>query len=157
VLSDLNLILKICIIEQNYSVHKYIIFSAFCGGEDDMEQLLSSAFLNFIFLCIGIALITALVRKVIEFFILDNPKMPGSKTSKFWTDLFLPAFPILFGLVFGLVAKMYPWPDGFSAESARMIFSLSAGGLSSTVFRVVKSFLKSKDPNASKEPSRDSL
>lgn len=123
-----------------------------------MEQLLSSAFMNFIFLSLALALMTAVLRKVIEFFVLDNPKMPGSKTSKFWTEVFLPTFPIFAGILFGLVAKMYPWPEGFDSGSARMVIGLAAGGLSSTMFRVIKSFLKSKIPSTDKkENNRDSL
>lgn len=102
--------------------------------------------LNFVFLCLGLYAVTFVLRKIVEYAVLDNPKMPGSKTSKFWTDVFLPIAPVVNGILFGAFAKMYPWPVGFSSFTARVIIGLAAGALSGTVYRVVQALIKAKVP-----------
>lgn len=99
---------------------------------------------QFILFCLGIAAITFVFKKGVEFFVLDNPKMPGTRTSKFWRDLILPIFPIVSGSLVGLFAPQYPFPEYLHATSGRVIFGLVAGMLSSTIYRMMTAFLKSK-------------
>jgi len=99
---------------------------------------------QFVLFCLGVAAITFVLRKLIEFFILDNPKMPGTRTSKFWTDLVLPTFPVLFGCLVGLLGKQYPYPETLNSTSGRVLFGMVAGLFSGLIYRVVKSFLSSK-------------
>ena len=42
---------------------------------------------QFMFLTLGIAAITFVLRKLIEYFILENPNLPGDKKSKICIDL----------------------------------------------------------------------
>lgn len=99
---------------------------------------------QFVLFCLGIAAVTFVVRKGIEFAVLDNPKMPGSKSSKFWTDFVLPVFPVVFGCVAGLLAKKYPYPETLTSTSAHIAFGLVAGLFSGLIYRVAKSFVASK-------------
>lgn len=105
------------------------------------QALLSWQFLLF---CLCIAAVTFVVRKIIEFFVLDNPKMPGTRTSKFWTDLVLPIFPVVFGCLIGFFATKYPFPQDLHSASGRISFGLVAGLFSGLIYRVAKSFLASK-------------
>ena len=98
---------------------------------------------NFIILSLAIAAAVFVVRKIIEFVILDNPNMPGNRSSKFWTQLFLPTLPIFVGLMLGFV-KSYPYPDGINSLSGRIAFGIVAGLLSTTVYRVLYGLLKDK-------------
>lgn len=99
---------------------------------------------QFILFCLGIAAITFVFKKGVEFFVLDNPKMPGTRTSKFWGEFILPIFPIVSGSLVGLFAPKYPFPEYLHATSGRVIFGLVAGMLSSTIYRMMNAFLKSK-------------
>lgn len=105
------------------------------------EALLSWQFALF---CLGIAAITFVLRKCIEFFVLDNPKMPGTRTSQFWRDFILPIFPIVFGGGAGGLIHKYPFPEHLHSISGRIIFGVVAGLFSSQVYRLMNSFLKSK-------------
>lgn len=110
-------------------------------NDNVFQALLSWQFALF---CLGIAGVTFVLRKLIEFFVLDNPKMPGTRTSKFWRDLILPIFPIVFGgMAAGFIHK-YPFPDNLHSLSGRVIFGLVAGLFSSQVYRMMNSFLKNK-------------
>ncbi len=106
-----------------------------------LEALLSWQFLLF---CLGIAAITFVIRKIVEFTILDNPKMPGSKFSKFWRELLLPVGPVFTGSIIAFFAKQYPYPQGISSASGRLLFGLVAGFLSGLVYRVITGMLRSK-------------
>lgn len=99
---------------------------------------------QFVLFCLGIAAVTFVLRKGIEFSVLDNPKMPGSRTSKFWTDLVLPVFPVVFGCLVGLLIKEYPYPEALNSAGGRMTFGLVAGLFSGLVYRVAKAFFASK-------------
>ena len=103
------------------------------------------AFLSwqFVFFCLACAAVTFVARKIVEF-VLDNPNVPASKSSKFWRDLFLPIFPIVFGPLGAWLAAGFPYPEGLATSSARVVFGLVAGFLSGFVYRIVKSFLASK-------------
>lgn len=107
------------------------------------QYLLSWQFWVF---CLGLAAITFVIRKAVEFFILDNPKMPGSRTSSLWRNLLLPIAPICNGVIIGFFAKQYPYPEGISSASGRVFFGLVAGLLSSTVYRLAWNLVKDKIP-----------
>lgn len=95
---------------------------------------------EFIFLSLGIWALTLVFRKITEF-VLDNPKVPASKTSKIWTDLILPLLPLIVGLVFGLFVAKYAYPENMNSVSSRIVFSVVAGMFSGLIFRIVKSLL----------------
>lgn len=106
-----------------------------------LQALLSWQFLLF---CLGIAAITFIMRKIFEFIVLDNPKMPGSKASRLWTDLLLPVGPVFTGAIIAFFAKHYPYPNGIVSASGRILFGLVAGFLSGLIYRVIKGMLKAK-------------
>lgn len=98
---------------------------------------------QFLFFCLAIAAFTFVTRKIVEF-ILDNPKVPASKTSKLWRDVVLPTLPVIAGCVSALFAKHYPYPDGLNSNSGRIAFGLVAGLFSGLVYRMVNSFITTK-------------
>lgn len=106
-----------------------------------LEALLSWQFLLF---CLGIAAITFVIRKIFEFAVLDNPKMPGNKASRLWTELLLPVGPVFTGAIIAFFAKQYPYPSGIVSASGRILFGLVAGLLSGLIYRVIRGMLKSK-------------
>jgi hypothetical protein len=97
---------------------------------------------QFLLFCLGIAAVTFVIRKVVEYFVLDNPKMPGSRTSKLWRELLLPIGPVCGGALLSLIAYKYPYPEGIHSVSGRVIFGLVAGLLSGLVYRVITGMLK---------------
>lgn len=105
-----------------------------------LQALLSWQFLLF---CLAIAALTFVVRKIVEF-ILDNPRVPASKTSKLWREVLLPILPVVGGGLSGGFATHYPYPDGLTSASGRVIFGLVAGLFSGLVYRMVNSFITSK-------------
>jgi len=114
-----------------------------------MDELLR-IFLSwqFIVLTLGIASITFVIRKIMEFFILNNPKMPGSKNSIFWRSLVLPVLPIIIGGIATFLSTGYPYPELLGAsEFGRVCFGLGAGALSTTLYRVILELLRSKVSN----------
>jgi len=96
---------------------------------------------QFLVLCIGIAAVTFVFRTIIEFVILDNPRMPGNRTSKFWRDVVLVILPILLGATFAIVDTSFPYPAVISESYSKFLFSSSAGLLSPTLYRVIKALL----------------
>jgi hypothetical protein len=101
---------------------------------------------QFILLCLAIAAITYVFRLTIEFFILDNPKMPGTRTSKFWRNLALPVSPVFFGVILCLLVKTGIYPEGIVTQAARVNIGLVAGLLSGLIYRVVVGMLAAKIP-----------
>lgn len=111
-----------------------------------MDELLK-IFLSwqFMIFCLGLAALGFVMRKIIEYAILDNPHVPGNKHSMIWRSLILPIAPVVSGALAGYFAKNYPYPDGLgSSEYGRISFGLVAGLLSGLVYRVVAELLKSK-------------
>lgn len=104
---------------------------------------------QFLLFCLGIAGVTFVVRKVVEYFVLDNPKMLGNSSSKLWRELLLPIGPVVGGALVGLVAAKYPYPEGINSVSGRVIFGLVAGLLSGLVYRVIAGMLKKTTEAAS--------
>jgi len=111
----------------------------------ELEQSLTALFsLQFISLCLAIAGINEILRRITEF-VLDNPKVPASKTSKIWTDLFLPISPLFTGVLITAFAKGLPYPEGWGEHrDSRIMIGFIAGLLSGLVYRVASSFLKEK-------------
>ncbi len=99
---------------------------------------------QFVLFCLGLAAVTFVLRKGIEFFVLENPKMPVTRTSKFWNDFVLPVFPVVFGSLVGWLAKQYPYPETLTSTSSHVVFGLVAGLFSGLIYRVAKSFLNAK-------------
>jgi hypothetical protein len=96
---------------------------------------------QFLVLCVGIAAITFVIRTLVEYFILNNPKMPGNSSSRFWRDVALVILPILLGIVFPLIGRDFPYPLAIVDSSSKFLFSSSAGLLSPTLYRVIKALL----------------
>ena len=111
-----------------------------------MDELLR-IFLSwqFIFFCLGLAGIGFVFRRLVEYFILDNPKIPASRQSTIWRAFILPVTPVILGGLAGYFAKNYPYPEGLAeSQYGRVSFGLVAGLLSGLVYRVIKELLRSK-------------
>lgn len=102
---------------------------------------------QFVLLCLGLSAITHVFRLIVQFFILDNPKIPANRTSIFWRSVILPAFPFILGLIIGAFIKNGIYPDGIVVTAARMNLGLVAGLLSGLVYKVVTELIKSKMPS----------
>lgn len=114
-----------------------------------MDELLR-IFLSwqFIVLTLGIASITFVIRKIMEFIILNNPSLPGNKNSIFWRSLALPILPIIIGGIATFFSTGYPYPELLgTSEFGRVCFGLGAGALSTTLYRVILELLRSKVSN----------
>lgn len=98
---------------------------------------------QFICVCIAISAVTFVVRKAGEL-LLDNPKVPASKKSKWWTEFVLPTLPIFVGLLGAIFIKQFPYPEGFGGLGSRIVLGLTAGLLSGFVYRMIKAFLLGK-------------
>lgn len=110
---------------------------------DDLLKIFLSW--QFMIFCLGLAGMGFVLRKLIEYFILDNPHIPASKQSMIWRSLILPISPVISGALAGYLAKNYPYPDGIaSSEYGRVSFGLVAGLLSGLVYRVISELLRSK-------------
>jgi len=107
-----------------------------------MNELLSIFFTwQFLLLSVGISAITFVIRTGIEYFILDNPKMPGNSKSNFWRNFVLVILPIGLGFVFAKIGVSFPYPDAIHDPYSKFLFSSSAGLLSPTLYRVIKAML----------------
>lgn len=111
-----------------------------------MDQLLGFLTWNFLLFCLSLAAITFVARKFVEFYV------KSVKELNLWNNLILPVSPIFLGAIIGAFAKMYPYPEGLVSVGGRIIFGLVAGLLSTTVFRVIKTMLKSKNDRDSSTP-----
>lgn len=127
---------------------------------DNILQILMSW--QFIIFSLGIVAITSIFRTLIEY-LLANVKIMTNE-SKLWKDLILPVFPVVLGLVAGIVMKEYPYPTGISSRDSRIIFGLVAGLLSTLIYRIVKALFNQKLAAAlppgtvvSEDPTADAL
>lgn len=101
--------------------------------------MLSTLFsLQFLIFCLGLAAVIFVVRRFVEYFVKAGSLL------KLWHELILPVFPVMLGGFTGLLATMYPYPEGIQSLSGRVLFGLVAGLLSGLVYRVIKSLLKAK-------------
>lgn len=102
---------------------------------------------QFIMLCLGIAAMTFVCRKI-AYFVINYYNL--NKLELVWSELILPILPVVLGgLVSGLISK-YPFPEAISTLSGRVFFGLVAGMFSGIVYRFAKSVLvsqiKKQDP-----------
>lgn len=95
---------------------------------------------NFILLSLGIYFATLTVRTILEYLILRNPNFPGNPKSPFWTQLFLPLFPIILGASLPFFTSSI-YPAMITGELLRGLFGLVAGGVSTTLYRVITGLL----------------
>lgn len=103
-----------------------------------MEKLFEALFSwQFILFSLAIAGIVFVARKLIEFFILDNPKFAATRQSLFWKTVILPTMPIILGCVLGLIFPMFPFPSGIVSYSARATWGLVSGMFSSLLWQVI--------------------
>lgn len=110
---------------------------------------------QFVLLCLGIAAVTFLVRTLVEYFVLDNPNMPGNSKSRFWRDVFLVMFPVILGIAFPWIGKSFPYPLQIHDPYSKILFCSVAGFFSPTLYRVIKAMLwkeVSPDPQPSVFP-----
>jgi hypothetical protein len=108
-----------------------------------MDTMLTTLFgWQFLFFCIGLAAITEMLKRIVEYAMYSNKILARENT--LWTNLILPILPTILGVVCAVVAKQYPFPDNITSLSGRIAFGLVAGVLSGLVYRVMKSFLVGK-------------
>lgn len=107
------------------------------------------AFLSwqFLFFCIALGAAVFVIRQVVEYAMENWWPLKGwaaaNSKAKVWRDLILPIMPIILGQVAALVAHQYPYPEGFSSVSGRVVFGLVAGFSSGLIVKLYKSFLAS--------------
>lgn len=110
-----------------------------------LEGFLSWQFLSF---CLAIGAVVFVVRVLVEY-AMENwwplkSWTAANKNSKLWRELILPILPIALGVTAALLAKQYPYPEGFTTTSGRLTFGLVSGFTSGLIVRLYKSFLTSK-------------
>jgi hypothetical protein len=89
--------------------------------------------------CLAIYAIIFVVRTVVE------GLWKSAKDNRYWRDIVLPISGIVIGGLFGLVAYVFPWPEGFADHvSNRVIFGAVCGIFVNHVYSTVKSWLSSK-------------
>jgi hypothetical protein len=108
----------------------------------DLQGFLST---NFIFLSLGIAAITFVIRTIVDFF-LELPSVPTSKNAKVWSKLILPILPVFIGVILGYTIPNFAYPAGFTSTSSRVIFSMVAGMFSGLVYQVINGLIKKELP-----------
>lgn len=114
-----------------------------------MDTILQ-AFLTwqFLFFCLAIGAVVFVIRQVVEYWMENGWPLKqwaaANKDSRLWRGLLLPILPILLGQVGALLAKQYPYPEGFNSTSGRVVFGLVAGFTSGLVVRLFRSFLSDK-------------
>lgn len=94
--------------------------------ENSIQVLFSTAF---ILMALGINAVVYVIDLIVKWVFIKFGKEAGK--NKTWKDLILPVMPVVLG---GVLGHFY---EG-------VIFGLVAGFLSGLVWRVVKSFIKSK-------------
>lgn len=102
---------------------------------DPLAQLLSLPFLIFSLLVGGVIFV---FRTIVEFF------WKTAVNNRAWEDLILPILPIFVGGILAYFAKMYPYGTEFASISGRVAFGSVAGGLSTILYRMMKSLIKQK-------------
>lgn len=116
-----------------------------------MDPLMQFFTWQFMLFSLAIAGVTFIIRSIVEYFV------KSMKEKDFWEELFLPIFPLILGSAMGWLMHMYPYPDGLTTISGRVIFGLVAGMFSGLAYRVIKSFLYNKlnigGDNSSPTPS----
>lgn len=99
---------------------------------------------QFVILCVSISCGTLIFRKLIDFFILENPKIPANTHSRIWRELILPFTPIFIGIGFGALQIPFPYPEALSNGTSKFLFASSAGMLAPIVYRVIVAIFRSQ-------------
>lgn len=107
--------------------------------------------------CLFISLIVYFTRTFVEFY---PPILANKKINNFWTELFLPTYPIVIGILIGAFIISYPYPALFvDGLAGRIFFGASCGFVSSWVYRVVKNYfvklVKTTSIEVSEEKSKE--
>lgn len=104
-----------------------------------MDNALNALFSwNLLLFSLGIFSLVWVIRTVVEYYI------DGVEHNKLWEKLIIPLMPVLIGALVALIAKKYPYPDGLTTVSARLMVGSVAGMLSGLVYQVITAFLKGK-------------
>ena len=101
--------------------------------------------LGFVFACLSIVSITAIIRQFVEFF-LDKPWFPGSKFSVIYREILLPILPLILGIIAGVTIEKYPYPTELIGSGGRVIFWIVAGLLSGLIYKMIKGALVKQLP-----------
>jgi hypothetical protein len=100
---------------------------------------------QFILYSLSIAGATFIVRRLLEFFVLNNPQLPGNSSSRVWRGIILPFFPLILGTIGGVVVNSFPYPEGLGGSHVgRAMFGMVAGLFSGLLFRVINELLRMK-------------
>lgn len=92
---------------------------------------------QFLILCLGVASVTFVFRKLFDFLILKYFK----NGQKFWSEVAVPILPVVVGGCIAKFVEQYPYPEDINTQSGKMFFGLIAGMFSGLVYRVAKSYL----------------
>jgi hypothetical protein len=105
----------------------------------DLDKIFE-AFVNAqtVVLCLGIYLMTYVIRKVVEGF------WKGAKENRIWREVWLPLGPIVNGGALGVFAKQFVWPTAIGASmSGRIMYGAICGVFSALVYSRIRSFVQS--------------
>jgi hypothetical protein len=116
-----------------------------------MDNDLFKVFINWNtgLLCLGVYLVTYVIRTVIE--ALWGDRIKASKLwNKLWNELFLPIGPIVAGALLGLLAKKFPLPTPIADSiMAKLMYGGVCGVLSGWLYARLRGLLKpAADPSA---------
>lgn len=92
---------------------------------------------------VGIVVISYFVRHAVEFFWPALRPPPGGRGT-WWTELAMPAVPVVVGVLLALACRKYPFPAPIASASSRVLLGLAAGWGSGWIFRMVKAVIKKK-------------
>jgi Kef-type K+ transport system membrane component KefB len=82
---------------------------------------------------VGIFVIIYFIRRGLEL------QFKSLKTKVWWTELVLPAMPVVLSVVIALCAKKYPYPAVFAAStSGRIFFGLVCGVFTDVIYSKVQ-------------------
>lgn len=91
---------------------------------------------NFLLFSLTIFTIIWIIRSILEYF------APKLTTNMLWSNLILPIAPVFVGAITAYEATQYPFPDGLTSISARLMFGTVSGMFSGLVYQVAKGMLK---------------
>lgn len=105
----------------------------------DLDKIFE-AFINAqtVILCLGIYLMTYMIRKVVEGF------WKGAKENRIWREVWLPIGPIVNGGALGVFAKQFVWPTAIGTSmSGRIMYGAICGVFSALLYSRIRSWLQS--------------
>jgi hypothetical protein len=119
-----------------------------------MDQALTN-FLGWHTLIFGLAcwILTLFTRKIVETAVpslkkgADANKEGATYKSTFarwWNEVILYALPVMWGSFSASVATMYPFPEGLTSFSARLLFGIVVGFFSGFLFKIFKKVVLKK-------------